>query len=564
MKDSERTGGTPASDGELARATLDTFPINVAVIDAEGDILLTNRAWREFAGDQRERDDDVGVNYFAAADADDADTDAAVDGIRSVLDGEREKFRMEYPCHSPDSQQWFMMRVSAVDVDGERGAVVAHVDITDRKEAELSAEERADQLEHLLDRVDGLVREGTRAVVGARSRGAVESGLCQAVVSADTYTFAWVGRPDLRAESLVPRGWAGDGPEDVEARTLSLSTDSPAGRAYRTGELQVVTGDPAEANTDVAEDGVDDEERVAADGASAVDGEGDTLGGWAPVPGAGAVAAVPLAYRSSTYGVLSVYVDEADAFDERERMVLASLGEVAATGIHATTSGRVLDSRSVVEMEVQVDAPGTYLTALAAGDATLHHHDAFLDDEGTVTVFLTVEGVDAETIRQRADDVRAVEEVTLLTDRDDGTLVELTVTDSLVATMAEFDGVTRTMTTDGGTVTATLWFPDEGSARAAFEHLGETHEAVELAGYRDRERSSDSGAGFRADLESSLTDRQLTALRTAYHSGYFEWPRDVSGEEVAETMGITRATFHQHLREAQRKLTAALLEPDPP
>jgi PAS domain S-box-containing protein len=562
MRDSERTEGTPASDGDLARATLDTFPINVAVVDGEGDILLTNRAWREFAGDQRASDDDLGANYFAAADPADADADAAVAGIRSVLAGDREAFSMEYPCHSPDSRQWFTMRVSAVDVDGERGAVVAHVDITDRKEAELSAEARADQLDHLLDRVDGLVREGTRAVVGARSRGAVESELCRAVVETDTYTFAWVGRPDLRAESLVPRGWAGDGPEDVEARTLSLSTDSPAARAYRTGELQVVTGDPAEADPDV--EGVDDDERVAADGANAVDGDGDTLGGWAPVAGARAVAAVPLAYRSTTYGVLSVYADEADAFDERERTVLASLGEIAATGIHATTSGRVLDSRSVVEMEVQVDAPGTYLSALAAGDATLHHHDAFLDDGGSVTVFLTVEGVDAESVRQRADDCQAVEEVTLLTDRDDGTLVELVVTESLVATMAEFDGVTRGMTTEGETVTATLWFSDEGSARAAFELLGEDHEAVELVGYRDRERSSDSAAGFRADLESSLTDRQLTALRTAYHSGYFEWPRDVSGEGVAETMDITRATFHQHLREAQRKLTAALLEDNPP
>ena len=35
----------------------------------------------------------------------------AAEGIRRVLCGEQEHFSLEYPCHSPDIQRWFMMRL---------------------------------------------------------------------------------------------------------------------------------------------------------------------------------------------------------------------------------------------------------------------------------------------------------------------------------------------------------------------------------------------------------------------------------------------------------------------
>ena len=55
----------------LARLTLDTLPFNIAVLDEEGTILFTNRAWNEFAGvGPQERDELVGVNYFEQTDAD--------------------------------------------------------------------------------------------------------------------------------------------------------------------------------------------------------------------------------------------------------------------------------------------------------------------------------------------------------------------------------------------------------------------------------------------------------------------------------------------------------------
>jgi len=60
-------------------------------------------------------------------------------------------------------------------------------------------------------------------------------------------------------------------------------------------------------------------------------------------------------------------------------------------------------------------------------------------------------------------------------------------------------------------------------------------------------------------FHEDLTDRQRTVVKTAYYAGYFEWPRDSSGEEIAESLDIAPATFSQHLRTAENRIFGALL-----
>jgi predicted DNA binding protein len=59
-----------------------------------------------------------------------------------------------------------------------------------------------------------------------------------------------------------------------------------------------------------------------------------------------------------------------------------------------------------------------------------------------------------------------------------------------------------------------------------------------------------------------LTERQRTAIELAYFAGFFEWPRVSSGEDIAESMGVSAPTFHQHARKAQRKVFQALFDPE--
>ena len=63
-----------------------------------------------------------------------------------------------------------------------------------------------------------------------------------------------------------------------------------------------------------------------------------------------------------------------------------------------------------------------------------------------------------------------------------------------------------------------------------------------------------------AQFLGALTDRQLEVTQTAYYSGFFESPRESTGEDVAALLGISPPAFYQHIRTVQRKLFTAVFE----
>jgi predicted DNA binding protein len=84
--------------------------------------------------------------------------------------------------------------------------------------------------------------------------------------------------------------------------------------------------------------------------------------------------------------------------------------------------------------------------------------------------------------------------------------------------------------------------------------------AVGTLAQRTDERSVWSGREFEGRVTDHLTDRQLSALQTAYLAGYHDRPRTSTGEEVAEALGVSPSTFHQHHRVGIRKLLTASFE----
>ncbi len=122
---------------------LEALPSRVALLDGDNVIVAVNEAWREFAGESglRLENGGVGSDYADIARLTFAGpAESAADGIRDVLDGHRALFSFEYACHGPDHPRWFIML--AAPVGGERitGAVVMHMDVTERKLAEQRVE----------------------------------------------------------------------------------------------------------------------------------------------------------------------------------------------------------------------------------------------------------------------------------------------------------------------------------------------------------------------------------------------------------------------------------------
>ncbi|MDO9407351.1 sensor domain-containing diguanylate cyclase [Patulibacter sp.] len=121
---------------------LDAVDDHVAVLDTDGRILHVNVAWQRFALDNGAEDLNwIGTNYVAAStpSGDDPLEDPINKGIRSVLDGTRATFTLEYDCHAPDELRWFRLRVRSLEVPGV-GAVVTHTDVTTRRMHERTLE----------------------------------------------------------------------------------------------------------------------------------------------------------------------------------------------------------------------------------------------------------------------------------------------------------------------------------------------------------------------------------------------------------------------------------------
>jgi diguanylate cyclase (GGDEF)-like protein len=133
---------------DFAAAVIDALSSQICVLDRNGVIIATNRAWRDFALENSAAPGNtpVGMNYLdicrgaTGPGAEGAAEIAA--GIQSVLDGRTESVRVEYPCHSPTQRRWFVARVTPLETD-QGGAVVAHTSITDRKDLELELEKLA-------------------------------------------------------------------------------------------------------------------------------------------------------------------------------------------------------------------------------------------------------------------------------------------------------------------------------------------------------------------------------------------------------------------------------------
>ena len=129
------------SENARQAAVLNALPAHIALLDTRGVIVSVNEAWRQFADANafRAPGHGLGVNYLDVCDrARGRDTSVATEvgaGIHSVLSGGVDNFSTEYRCDSPTQERWFLLTVTPLPGDPPKGAVVMHLNITERKKA---------------------------------------------------------------------------------------------------------------------------------------------------------------------------------------------------------------------------------------------------------------------------------------------------------------------------------------------------------------------------------------------------------------------------------------------
>ncbi|MGE4402334.1 MAG: LuxR C-terminal-related transcriptional regulator [Desulfobulbus sp.] len=119
----------------MYRVIVDSLSTHVAVLDVNGVIVETNRAWQEFArkNGMPEPVDCVGVNYLATCEVgtcDEGESHLISRAIRQVIAGEIEEFLTQYSCHSPREKRWYSLRVVPYRDSQAKRVIVTHEDIT--------------------------------------------------------------------------------------------------------------------------------------------------------------------------------------------------------------------------------------------------------------------------------------------------------------------------------------------------------------------------------------------------------------------------------------------------
>ncbi|UPV73039.1 PAS domain-containing protein [Halorussus limi] len=536
MRDTDTQTTRPEYTRQL-EAIVESSTDAILVKDTEGRYQFANEAAASFL--DREVDDMLGRTdreLFGAEVARELR-----DRERRVLDDETTA-TFEEALPVDDGERVFETTCSPYyDSSGDlAGTVSICRDVTEREVRERTLKDQRDELA-TLDRINEVAQEVVRTLIGEPSREEIERAVCDRLVETELYKTAWVGEPDPADEKMTELVGAGlnDAVHSlVEIIDVSEESAGPAARAYHGGEPQVI-------------DDVGNDETLPAEMQAGLLDLGYNSG-----------IVVPIRYGDTTYGLLGVGTERQSAFSQREVDAFDVLGEVIGFAIGAVKHRRLALSDTVVELTFRLtDRDSFYVAASEQLDCTVRLEGMTAGPAGRLLFYDAVSGTDPDAIFEFAEDWDGVENVRLVSEHGDEALFEFTMSgSSLVLTLSEHGAKTKAATSENGEGTVVAELPSDADVRSVVERVRAKYPGVELAAKRETERDLQTAREFRRDLDQRLTDAQRTALRASYFAGYYEWPRDSTAEEVAEALGISSPTFHQHIRKAQQELLAAFFD----
>ncbi|ESP87047.1 bacterio-opsin activator-like protein [Candidatus Halobonum tyrrellensis G22] len=370
-------------------------------------------------------------------------------------------------------------------------------------------------------------------------------------------------RPPARLEAAVTVAAAvGDALADAatSADVHELVCERVAAAdAYRFAWTAAATGDGVELRAAAGTD-ADAVERTLADREAAVAATTDDRTARVAETETGTVVAVPLTGGGSVRGLLGVGVD-ADGVGAAERDALSALGAQVGAALAAVEHKRLLLADTVTELTFDV-ASGAAPLASAAAELDCEFDLVGIVPAEDLLCYVDARDVTPDAVSEYAAATDAVGNVRLVGGDAVGVLLELALASSPVRTIADSGGDVRSygVAPRGGRLVAEL--STDANARSVVEAVTGSFPGVHLTAKREAEPEAASGGEVRERLADDLTERQAAALRSAYYGGYFEWPRDSTGEELADSLGVSSPTLHRHLRTAQQKLLRAFLEDD--
>ncbi|QLG27381.1 PAS domain S-box protein [Halorarum halophilum] len=546
----EREKRLRESEGRL-RQIAENINSAIWMADANlSEVLYINPAYEDITGRSRDSVYDNLIHHLDAVHP--QDQRRVETAMKEVTETSRNavtaiRFQEKYRVVQPDgSIRW--VNGFAFPLQNEDGEVYRFVgvidDITEVKEQQLELGHQRDELE-TLNQINTVIRRVNQGLVQAATRAEIESQVCETLAAAKLYHAAWIGEVDTGLRDVTPT--TGDGlSTDSFGRAFDIDTVDAISMAVESGDIQLIR----------------DVSRLPSGLPGPESSDDGAFGRGQP-----SAAVIPLIYKETVYDVLVAYSSRANAFSVREQAVLFELGKTIGLAINAVERKEALVADTVVELEFGFHDPTVFfVTASAELDAEFELEGITSQSDGTYLQYFTVPEIAPERVLDLASDDPGIEHARVVSVHDDdeqegGALFEFIVDGpSLATALAEYGGTIQTARFTEGRGTIVAAFPQTADVRTVVEAVQSTFAQTELVSKQTHERTIHANREFRTSLEEMLTTRQRTILETAFYAGYFEWPRDSSGEEVADSLDVAPATFHQHARGGMQKLVKAFID----
>lgn len=522
---------------DISRAAHES-PIGITMSDPSlsgNPLVFVNEAWSELTGYDEEHMLGRNPRVLQGPETD----PAVVEELATAIE-EEEPTTVEIRNYRSDGTPfWNELTVAPIyDDDGELVHYVGFQnDVTDRKDAEQLAAQRAEKLaeertvlQRIITRVNGLLSEISRILVEESDREAIVQQVCDEIVRSESYVASWIGTTNPTGTKFQLSAHSGT-IGDIETEFDIDSMPTLVQDAISSGSVEVCA-------VGSGQGGVLDPESV----------------------GARRFAVVPLIYQQKQYGLLGVYAEGDTAFDNWEAELFESIGQMIASGLNAVETARMLTTANVIELELDVYDETFPLSAFADVIGSEVEYVGVVGERG-YEIYIRTPQVDG-----RIDDLLSlpsVESVRNISETDEGHTFAVGVdSKEPFDQLANYGASVVNITAEATKAYISLEVPPKHDIRSIMELLESLYDRIELRSKNERDGHDETTHEFSSAVDERLTERQVTALETAHLNGYFEWPREVDGDGVAETMGITRQTFHQHLRSAERKLVDAYMDPN--
>lgn len=515
---------------EMNQQLIETSPIGITVVDTCGEIQFVNNRATELFG--RTKDELLEMGY------DDPDwKEINVEGeeisederpLPRILKSREPLFDHVSGLVGPGGEvTWISVNGAPLtdEAGGIVGVVFAIEDVTEQFEHERELE--------AVNAINDVVNEITTTIIEQSTREAIEQAVCEALAAADTYEFAWLAAVDRSTGELETRAAAGTSGYETDV-TVTMDPDTaesqgPGAIAIREQEPQIVQ--------DVYEDPRFEPWRGAAN-----------------EYGFTAVASIPIVHEGTVYGVLGVYADRENAFDQPEQRIISQLGEVVGHAIAATDRKRALTSDELIELEFTIQDVFEVIDVPTRPTGTISLEYAVPTGDGEFLVYGTAAGDAIETVSELVDVVPHWTAVTIR-EAGDPTGFEVQMSDPpILSVVSDLGGYLERFRIEDGEWKLTVHLAPTVDVRRVIDAVADAYPAAEMVRRQQITRSRNDPQRMHRELVHDLTDRQRTVLDAAYHAGFFEWPRAVDGSELAASIGIAPPTFHQHLRRAQKKV----------